>query len=1146
VRFDELVLERYGHFTDRRLTFRPDAGLHVVLGANEAGKTTALAAISDLLFGFPHQTPYDFRHDGRSLRVGARATLRGGAQLVVRRRKGRDRTLVDADDAALPDDLLAPVLGAVTRTMFETEFGLTAKALREGGHELARAGGRLSEALAASSAGMSAVSRLRARFAGEADELFTPRRAASKPFYAALDVYSKADESLREALVTSEIWTAAGAAVKDAEDRSEAARAALEHLGADVARLERIGRVAGKLAALDAARAELATIATPALDAGGIGRARDALRRDEAIAAQLARLDEDDAVDAAKRARLRLDPSLLARSDAIDRLRQRVGKIQEELNDLPRRQTSQREAGARLEETARKLGLADRTALAAAQPGEPALAQARALINDGRAVADRLDIARARLERARDDVARREREDGAPAHAADPEPLQQRLALFDDLPGDCDLARRETSACEAEQKALDEAFAALTPRPATLDALAVAPLPDTTRIDAALRAFDRQSDAERDHAAAQAAAAKAVRAIDAEIARLAAGGASATRDDLLRLRGERDAAFAAARDADDARRGAAFAHLGGVAHHLDLVTDVLLAAGERVTLLQNAAGRRAESERQSRGLAEAVRALADRRDALVTQWRALWAPAGLAPLDPAAMAQWLERVARLLRRREELAQRRAALTAATARIAAMRGPLIGLCADLGAPAAPDEPPDLAHRRARAALAGAQKRWTELRARDAGRAAARDALDAAGKDVAAAGSKLAAWRAAWPDAAAGIGLEAGADLTAAEAALTLWREAGELARDHSRWTQRVESMLRDIAEFEADVASLRVDGQAALAARPALDALEAIAGELAAAREAAHHAQTLDEAAQARAAARAALGRDLTATRADIAEARQRLDLAADAPLAPALEAAARRLELDDAIRRLHADFTAEGRDEAALRAEADGVDRDALPARLAASRADYKKLMQDIETAGAALEAARSRRDDLARGHGAEAALARRVEAAGEVAAVARSYLLRAAAARLAARAVLRHRAAVGNPVIARASTLFSRATNGSFAGLATDYDDHDRAVLAGRRADGTRVPMDGLSEATRDQLFLALRLALLEARAGEPLPFIGDDLLASFDDARAAQALDLLAASHVDQQVILFTHHAHLAALARGRGDARIEVIDL
>ncbi len=54
MRILKLELERYGHFTGKTLEFRPDANLHVVYGANEAGKTSALNAFADLLFGFPH------------------------------------------------------------------------------------------------------------------------------------------------------------------------------------------------------------------------------------------------------------------------------------------------------------------------------------------------------------------------------------------------------------------------------------------------------------------------------------------------------------------------------------------------------------------------------------------------------------------------------------------------------------------------------------------------------------------------------------------------------------------------------------------------------------------------------------------------------------------------------------------------------------------------------------------------------------------------------------------------------------------------------------------------------------------------------------------------------------------------------------
>jgi chromosome segregation protein len=84
-------------------------------------------------------------------------------------------------------------------------------------------------------------------------------------------------------------------------------------------------------------------------------------------------------------------------------------------------------------------------------------------------------------------------------------------------------------------------------------------------------------------------------------------------------------------------------------------------------------------------------------------------------------------------------------------------------------------------------------------------------------------------------------------------------------------------------------------------------------------------------------------------------------------------------------------------------------------------------------------------------------------------------------------------------------ATACASLTGQSFACLALDYRE-DVLTLAAARADGQRVPIAGLSEGTRDQLYLALRLAALGefAARADPLPFICDDLLVSFDDARA------------------------------------------
>ena len=64
MRIRRLDLLRYGHFTDTALQLpagKPD--FHFVAGPNEAGKSTALSAIEDLLFGIPHNSTRNFTHD---------------------------------------------------------------------------------------------------------------------------------------------------------------------------------------------------------------------------------------------------------------------------------------------------------------------------------------------------------------------------------------------------------------------------------------------------------------------------------------------------------------------------------------------------------------------------------------------------------------------------------------------------------------------------------------------------------------------------------------------------------------------------------------------------------------------------------------------------------------------------------------------------------------------------------------------------------------------------------------------------------------------------------------------------------------------------------------------------------------------------
>ena len=76
MRLRELALLKYGVFADHVFDFGDGkVDLHLIVGPNEAGKSTLLSGISDLLFGIPERTAYGFRHGMSELAIGATLEL---------------------------------------------------------------------------------------------------------------------------------------------------------------------------------------------------------------------------------------------------------------------------------------------------------------------------------------------------------------------------------------------------------------------------------------------------------------------------------------------------------------------------------------------------------------------------------------------------------------------------------------------------------------------------------------------------------------------------------------------------------------------------------------------------------------------------------------------------------------------------------------------------------------------------------------------------------------------------------------------------------------------------------------------------------------------------------------------------------------
>ena len=268
-------------------------------------------------------------------------------------------------------------------------------------------------------------------------------------------------------------------------------------------------------------------------------------------------------------------------------------------------------------------------------------------------------------------------------------------------------------------------------------------------------------------------------------------------------------------------------------------------------------------------------------------------------------------------------------------------------------------------------------------------------------------------------------------------------------------------------------------------------------------------------------------------------------------LGPAIARSEERQQIEHEIRRIETALreAGDGQPIESLRTEAASIEPDQLQVELNRLGTEAGQIVEDISRLGAQHGQLKAAFDALNGSDAAARAAAQQQEAAAGMAEAAERYLRLKTAARLLQWSMERFRQTRQGPMLARASEIFQALTLGSFSRLLVDADSHDSPRLVSIRTDGNKpVEVPGLSEGTRDQLYLALRLAALDQQAGQGsrMPLIADDLFINFDDRRTAAGLQVLGDVSRRMQVILLTHHDHLVPLARQVLGDGLNVIEL
>ncbi len=1145
MRIARLDLARYGKFNDHRLDFGPapasGSDFHIVYGLNETGKSTAAAAILDLLFGIEKHSAYGAAkgrsgapnwHPYNAMRIGAQLEF-GGRLYEIARLKRDKNSLVDANDRPLDETMLTAELAGLDREAFHMMFSLDDESLEKGGEAILASRGDLGQLLFSASAGLAEISDRLESLRKKADEFYRPRASTTE----LAELKRELDALRHERDEADTLAPAYAELVRQRDAAREAYAAAAKSLSERRVREDEIQRQLGALphlAALREAESQCAPLeALPAAPEGW----RDEVHRLQAEAIRLA-AQKDSAVRELSALddqleRIAGDPEALRIANRVDGWRELRSRY-DAAADIPVRQSELAAKRGVIADILRRLGREGE-----ADPGKlplpaPVVGALEDLIAARSGVASKLEAAGEAAEAARS------------AHAQASQELPQRVddrqaAAMASLKARLMEARRDDSAArlrvarddvDKTTRKLKEAFAALAPWRGNAEALAQVVVPDEAET-AELRRRVAQSEALRRQAVDfLAAKTREAERLKVEAAAAARGMDAPGDEAAAEIRSTRDAAWVAHRAALDRTSADLFE---AAMRRDDAAGAARLAGARELAVLRERAiklaGVEAEREHATADLKaakEAIGALAHEiaaiapaappqgRDALafIDAWRAK-------RNETLTLVEALRRSEDAGRRAEDDDNR-------------MRKRLNGALLAVGVRQDQDGDREALMEAAETAL-GDEAKLTALRQKAEERRV--EAARAEAK-LRMAEEAHAGWLKAWREAHAGTWLaEAGGEpaLGAVKQSLKALDELRATLSACAELEDRIAKMERDKRAFGDEVGAVA----AALDLRDVsddvrlrVDAIEervARAGENA--RRRAEKADALNEA-HGRLKS-IAVELELNARRASAMTSFFAVESLVD--VAVKLEECKRR----DALRAEIA------REKAAIIAAN-------VAGSLEAARALLERADAALTTELAALKA-RAPHDDQthAEAHSAHREAVKRLEAVGGDDAVARleekrrtileavsdgarRYLTLRAGVAAAEEALRLFRDRHRGAMMDRASEAFRLISRGAYRALTTAPNGQSETLIA-LGADGGSKEAAQLSKGARFQLYLALRVAGYHevAKTRAPAPFIADDIMETFDHFRAEEALRLFAEMGRVGQVVYFTHHQHLAELA-------------
>lgn len=1155
MRLTELSFERVGLWKELP-PLRLGRRVTLVLGDNEAGKSSAMRAVEALLFGTSKALVAPLPSES-SFAAAASATLADGTEVRFERRGRRlvspsldaPASILDPNHAARFRDLFridhanvradARFLaedGALGRVLFAATAGASAA-------DLSRLEAAIRERVADARSGRKGSDGLKVRLDAYRE---TKAEVATKPQFGAYD--AEADEVARLGAVIREATGEIAALDEDAR-RLDALAAGL----ADDATLEAHRRT---LAALEA-EGPIPPLDWPARIEATFARVTEA-------EGALAEAAEAERLAAAAVAEAPAATAIVTFEAEIGEVERDVAALETEQAELATRRRALGDKRSKLVELVTALGaraddgtlLATAESLLLAAPRQKALAEA---IDRGERLAAAEHDAKGELADARRAL-EKTKAAAQEVPAASTVELESALRVVGELES-LAMRRDEKRGIERDQRTRAESLATKLGLAAiATNALASVPVRGRDAIESAWARRQATETAASVATGERAVVEKRLAEATEALERLGVGASAPSREALDEAREARDRTFGALKSMwTPTLRSEAERELPSLASvyerqaaEADAVADRRFDDAERIGRWEAVRAERQKLEGELERASELEREARSERSAAEQAWGALFPFLPAPPSDPKEWLREHQAMLDALRAAEVAASEAEGCDTERDRLRRDLATLVG--AELPSIAALESEAMLRSELGRA-IAERRARNEQASAHAADVRTATNALAAAERTVEQATEALAGFRRQWRELVAEVPASVGGEAVAVREWVVRQEALRATAADVRALEGEVSARIEAIAAREGRVRELFVRVREVEPALSVLERLGArdVARELGARARAAVERRRAHEAAVGAHDAAAKQCRQsaaAVATRRDELSALWREAGLSGGPDAAGIERASARAtaarEQRTAIARLEAVLATHwpmGID--AARSEIAGRSADELAATRDEKLARRRTLAERRDELIGERARAQARLDALGASPDAADVAQRLAFARGRVLERADEVVHLEVAEWLLAKA--KERAAEGaRPIVERASSIFAALTDGAYDGLAIDRDGAGPSLLAFPK-DGRPKTVSELSDGTCDAIWLALRLAVAAEAAREtPFPLLLDDVFVHLDDRRTAAALRVLASLSERVQVIVFTHHDHVVDLARAAIADALEVVVL